>query len=382
MAAWMGATLPPEYEVNKALAASLARKLPRAAISGAGALGLQCRHQGGFMIHGYAAEKAKGPLKPFEYSLGPLAADEVEINVNYCGICHSDLSMVDNDFGFSQYPLVPGHEVAGVIGQMGGSVKHLKIGQSVGLGWYSGSCMTCPQCMSGNHNLCPTKESTIVGRHGGFADKVRCKATWATPLIEGIDPAKAGPLFCGGITVFNPMVQFDIKPTDRVGVIGIGGLGHLALQFLNKWGCDVTAFSSNIQKHDETMKLGAHRVVNSRNDAELKAIAGQLDFVISTVNAPLNWGAYLSTLNPKGRLHFVGAVLEPISTSVFPLLTDQLSISGSPLGSPATTAKMLEFCARHQIEPVVETFPMSKINDAMEHLRAGKARYRIVLKRD
>jgi alcohol/geraniol dehydrogenase (NADP+) len=334
------------------------------------------------MIHAYAADKAKGQLKPFEFDPGPLGPDQVEINVDYCGVCHSDLSLLDNDWNFTKYPFVPGHEVAGVIGQVGANVKHLKPGQRVGLGWYSRSCMTCAQCMGGDHNLCPFVESTIIGRFGGFANKVRCQSAWAIPLPAPLDPAKAGPLFCGGITVFNPMVQFNVKPTDRVAVIGIGGLGHLALQFLNKWGCDVTAFTSSDGKKDEAIKLGAHRTVNSRKEEELKAIAGQFNFIISTVNVGLNWGSYLATLAPKGRLHFVGAVAEPVSVGVFPLLMSQLSISGSPLGSPATTAKMLDFCSRHEIAPVTEMFPMSKVNEALEHLRAGKARYRIVLKND
>jgi alcohol/geraniol dehydrogenase (NADP+) len=332
------------------------------------------------MIHAYAAESAKAPLKPFEFEPKPLGDDQVEINVEYCGLCHSDLSILDNDWGMSRYPFVPGHEVAGRIGQIGRSVKHLKVGQRVGLGWYSASCETCPQCMSGNHNLCPYVESTILGRFGGFADKVRCQSIWATPLPETLDVAKAGPLFCGGITVFNPIVQFDIKPTDKVGVIGIGGLGHLALMFMNKWGCHVTAFTSSDSKRDEAMSLGAHRVINSRKDAELKSIAGDLNYIISTVNVAMNWEQYLSTLAPKGRLHFVGAVAEPVSIGVFSLLASQRSISGSPLGSPATTAQMLDFASRHKIEPVTELYPMSKVNEAIEHLRAGKARYRIVLK--
>jgi alcohol/geraniol dehydrogenase (NADP+) len=334
------------------------------------------------MVRAYAAHEAKGPLKPFEYEPKPLGPGDVEIDVDYCGICHSDLSILDNEWGMSKYPFVPGHEVSGRIGQIGSHVKHLKLGQRVGLGWFSSSCMSCPQCMSGNHNLCPFNESTMLGRHGGFADKVRCQATWATPIPDGIDPAKAGPLFCGGITVFNPIVQNDIKPTDRVGVIGIGGLGHLALQFLRKWGCEVIAFTSSDSKRDEAMKLGAHRTVNSRSADDLKSVAGRLDFILSTVNAPMNWQTYIDALAPKGRLHFVGAVLEPVPVPVFSLLMSQRSISGTPLGSPATTATMLEFCGRHKVEAVTEVFPMSKVNDAIEHLRAGKARYRIVLKND
>jgi uncharacterized zinc-type alcohol dehydrogenase-like protein len=333
-------------------------------------------------IKAYAITAKGGALEHFQYSPGPLGDEQVEIAVDYCGVCHSDLSMVNNEWGMTIYPLVPGHEVAGRIIAAGDHVKSVKIGQRVGLGWFSQSCMACSACMSGDHNLCATAEQTIVGRHGGFADRVRAHWAWTIPLPESLDPRVAGPLFCGGITVFNPIVQFGVKPTDRVGVIGIGGLGHMALQFLAKWGCEVTAFTSSDSKRDEALELGAHQVVNSRDAAQLQKIAGSLDFVLSTVNASIPWDAVLGSLAPRGRLHLVGAVLEPIPVAAFALMPGQKSISGSPLGSPATTAKMLDFCTRHQIAPVIETFPMSRVNDALEHLRSGKARYRLVLEND
>jgi len=334
------------------------------------------------MIRAYAAPRAGAKLELFEYDAGPLAADQVEIAVETCGICHSDLSMLDNEWGCTAYPFVPGHEVTGKVAAVGDRVTRVKVGDTVGLGWYAGSCMTCPQCMGGDHNLCLTNEATIVGRHGGFADKVRCREAWAIPLPADLDAKKAGPLFCGGITVFNPIVQFGVKPTDRVGVIGIGGLGHLALQFLAKWGCEVTAFSSNQAKSEEARRMGAHHVVDSRDAAQLEAIAGSLDFILSTVNVDLEWDKYLAALGPRGRLHTVGAVPAPIPAPAFGLIMHQKSISGSPLGSPATTASMLEFCARHGIEAVTEHFPLSKVNEALDHLREGKARYRIVLEND
>jgi uncharacterized zinc-type alcohol dehydrogenase-like protein len=290
--------------------------------------------------------------------------------------------MLDNEWSQSVYPLVAGHEAVGTITAIGNHVRHLAPGQRVGLGWLSGSCKYCRQCMSGDHNLCPRAESTIVSRHGGFAERVRCNWEWAIPLPSELDAAKAGPLFCGGITVFNPIVEFGVKPTDRVGVIGIGGLGHMALQFLSAWGCEVYAFTSSDSKRAEAQELGADVVVNSRDSQAMKKIAGALDFIISTVNVPLDWQAIVETLGPKGRLNLVGAVLEPIPVSAFSLLMAQRSISGSPLGSPSTVAAMLDFCARHDIAPVTETFPMSRVNDAIEHLRAGKARYRVVLEND
>ena len=332
------------------------------------------------IIKAYAVKEPGGKLEPFEYNPGALGSEEVEIDVEYCGICHSDLSMLENEWGITQYPFVPGHEIVGTIASLGDAVTTLKVGQRVGLGWYSNSCMHCEWCMSGDHNLCLTAEGTIVGRHGGFADKVRGHQSWVVPLPEALDPAKAGPLFCGGITVFNPIVQLGIKSTDRVGVIGIGGLGHLALRFLKAWGCDVTAFSTSPDKEAEARELGASNFVNSRDPEALKQVANSFDLILSTVNADLDWDIYLAALRPKGKLHLVGVLPNPLSAQIFSLLAGQKTISASPLGSPNTVVKMLEFAARHDIEPITEIFSIDKVNEAMEKLRNGKPRYRLVLK--
>lgn len=330
-------------------------------------------------VNAFAASSAGAQLEPFTYELGELAPNQVDIDVLYCGICHSDLSMLNNEWGMTQYPFVGGHEVIGKISNKGTNVTHLEIGTTVGLGWHSGYCNQCSSCQSGDQNLCSQIEPTIVGRHGGFADKVRANADSVVPIPEGIDLKAAGPMLCGGITVFNPMVQFDVKPTDKVAVIGIGGLGHIALQFLNAWGCEVTAFTSSESKRQEALALGAHKTLNSRNAEEITAAASSFDYIISTVNVKLDWDLYLSTLKPKGRLHFVGATLEPLDIGAMNLILGQKSVSGSPVGSPATISKMLEFSNLHNIEPQVEIFPMDKINEAFEHLKSGKARYRIVL---
>lgn len=334
------------------------------------------------MIKAYAAMAPGAKFEPFEYDPGLLGKNEVELNVESCGLCHSDLSMLDNAWGFTQYPFVAGHEVIGTVSAVGGDVTSVKVGQRVGLGWHSAYCNTCSSCISGDHNLCATAQPTIAAHHGGFADKVRAQASAVVALPEGLNPDSAGPLFCGGITVFNPLIQFDIKPTSKVGVIGIGGLGHMALQFLNAWGCEVTAFTSSESKKKEALDMGAHHTLNSSTPEELAAAAGQFDFILSTVNAKLDWNAYIETLAPKGRLHFVGATLEPLDLSVFSLIGGQRSISGSPVGSPSTIKKMLDFAALHQIEPITEYFGFDQINEAIDKLREGKAHYRIVLKRD
>lgn len=333
------------------------------------------------MIHAFAAHSAGAKLEPFAYEPGPLGRRDVELEVETCGICHSDLSMLDNEWGMTTYPFVPGHEVIGVVREAGADVTHVAIGDRVGLGWHSGYCGTCGSCLSGDHNMCASGEGTIVGRHGGFGDRVRAQATAVFKLPAGVDAKKAGPLFCGGITVFNPLVQLGLKPTARAGVIGIGGLGHLALKFLRAWGCEVTAFTSSASKQAEAIEMGAHRTVDSRDEAALAAEAGRFDLILSTVNVKLDWNAYVAALKPRGHLHIVGATLEPLDLGAFPLIVGQRAVSGSPVGSPAVINDMLEFAARHGIAPIVETFPMAKVNEALDHLRSGKARYRIVLER-
>lgn len=330
-------------------------------------------------IQAWATPGPRQPLQPFTYDPGPLGEEQVEIRVESCGICHSDLSMAHNEWGMTTYPFVPGHEVVGRVVEAGGQVKRVRVGDRVGLGWFSGSCQSCPECLAGYQNLCGTAEQTMVGRHGGFADRVRCHWLWATPLPETVDAAKAGPLFCGGITVFGPIVECEVRPTDRVGVIGIGGLGHLALQFLRAWGCEVVAFSSNPDKAGEARRLGAHEVVDSRDARALADQRGRFDFILNTVNVPLDWEAYLAALRPRGRLHMVGAVLQPMAVGAFSLIGGMKTISGSPLGRPAVTARMLDFAGRHGIAPQVEYFPMDRVNEALARLASGQARYRVVL---
>lgn len=329
-------------------------------------------------FNAYAAAEAGADLTPISYDPGPIGAREVEVKISSCGLCHSDLSMINNDWRGSRYPLVPGHEIVGEIAAVGDHVSHLSVGQTVGVGWSSHSCGHCAPCLSGAQQRCGKLTTTINGR-GGFADRIRVQDIWAVPLPDGLSARDAGPLFCGGITVFAPMVDFGIKPTDRVGVIGIGGLGHLALQFARAWGCEVSAFTSSMDKADELKSLGAHRVINSRDGDALKDLRGHFDLIISTVNVTLPWAKYMATLGPQGKLITVGAVEEPMAIPAFSLIGGQKSVAGSDTGAPHQMAKMLEFCARHDIKPMVEYFKMADINEAIARLKSGKARYRIVL---
>lgn len=329
-------------------------------------------------VNAFAAHEANAELKPYQFELGPLKNDEVDVKVLYCGLCHSDLSMLGNHWRNTVFPFVPGHEVVGEITAVGEQVKHLQVGQKVGVGWTASSCLTCDECMTGHHQMCNSAQPTIVGRYGGFADSVRCQSTWAIPIPEGVDLASAGPMFCGGITVFSPLMQHNISPLSHVGVVGIGGLGHMALAFLKSWGCEVTAFSTSPDKEEEARNLGAHHFVSTHDTDALKKQRGKFDLILDTVNVELDWNRYISALKSKGILHIVG-VAPSITARIGQLMGKQKSITASPTGSPYGIKEMLKFAARHQIQPMTEHYKLDQVNDALEKLKNGKPRYRIVL---
>ncbi|MHA3084424.1 NADPH-dependent aldehyde reductase Ahr [Acinetobacter sp. ANC 5383] len=334
-------------------------------------------------IRSYAALTAKSALVAYEFDAGELQPHQVEVKVEYCGLCHSDLSIIDNDWGVSQYPVVAGHEVIGKIIRLGSEAKGLKLGQRVGIGWTAETCQACDQCLAGQQVLCTGEhKATIVGHAGGFADKVRAGWQWVIPLPDDLAPESAGPLLCGGITVFDPLLKHQIQAIHHVGVIGIGGLGHMAIKLLKAWGCEITAFTSNLDKADELKAMGADHVVNSRDSAALKAQKGKFDLLLSTVNVTLDWTNYLHTLAPNGSVHLLGIPLEPIATPANLLISGAKSITGSPTGSPAALRTLLNFAARKNIAPQIELFPMSQINDAIARLHSGQVRYRVVLKAD
>jgi len=323
-------------------------------------------------------------LEPFAYELSPLGSEEVEIRVDHCGICHTDLSFFRNELGLSSFPLVGGHEIIGTVVALGEVAKEkgLNIGQLVGLGWNKESCGHCEPCLEGDQHLCVNVKYTIMGNHGGFASHVKAHWIWTVPIPEGLKAADAGPMMCAGITVFSPLMQFGVKPTDRMGIFGIGGLGHLAVQFAHAWGAEVTAFSNSANKKEDILKLGADRVVSSKDSGEWKALKGKFDLILITAGVPLEWDKIIAMLGPKGRLHFLGIITEPIPISVVQLLLALASVSASPGGTRSEIGKMLEFAARHHIAPIVEHWPMRKINEAIAYVESGKANYRVVLDAD
>ena len=330
-------------------------------------------------IQGLAAHAAGAELLPFHYDPGKLGSQEVEIAITHCGICHSDLHLISNDWGISHYPFIPGHEVIGAVSAVGNEVRGLEVGQRVGLGWQSNSCGVCEWCLRGLENLCPDAEGTCVHRHGGYADRVRANARFVIPIPEALSSEQSAPLLCGGITVYSPMRTHGINPSSRVGIVGIGGLGHIALQFARVFGARVTAFSTSAAKEKEARALGADDFVNSRESKAMKEIAGSLDFILNTANADQDWGTYLQALRPTGTLCFVGVPPSPVSVHAFPLISGMRTMSGNPTGSPYGLREMLDVAARHGVKASTELFPMAKANDAIEKVKKNKVRYRAVL---
>ena len=335
-------------------------------------------------ISSYAAMQAGEALVPYEYDAGPLAAEDVQVAVDYCGVCHSDLSMIDNEWGGSSYPLIAGHEVIGHVVALGDAAqnKGLKIGQRVGIGWTAKSCQHCDACIEGDQVNCVNNKVSTINNHGGFASHLHANWQWVIPLPDSLDIATAGPLLCGGITVFKPLLMHNITAISRVGVIGIGGLGHMAIKLLRAMGAEVTAFSSTPSKSDLILAMGADQVVNSRDPQALDALVGQFDLIISTVAVDLDWKPYYQALARRGAFHTVGAVMKPFEVPAFSLIVGDRQVTGSSTGSPGQLRALLKLAARTDIAPQVEEFPMSQVNAALEHVRAGKANYRVVLKAD
>ena len=296
-------------------------------------------------IHGLAVHASGAHLLPYKYDAGEIASDEVEVKITHCGVCHSDIHLIDNDWGTSKYPFIPGHEIVGAVTAIGSAVKDRKVGERVGIGWQANSCGICEWCRQGDEHLCAQSQPTCVGRNGGYADAIRVNSRFAVPVPESLESENVAPLLCGGITVYNPLRLHRVGPWSRIGVIGVGGLGHLALQFASAFGAEVTAFSTSRDKETEARSLGAHNFINTRETAALKKVAGSFDLLLSAVTADHDWSSYLGALRPKGVLHVLGASPAPLSIPAFSLILGQKSIAGSPAGSPPTTRRNAQ-CSR------------------------------------
>ena len=326
-------------------------------------------------IHGYAALTPRSALEPFAYDAPPLEPHDILVRITHCGLCHTDLYMIENAWKRSTYPLLPGHEIVGTIVKKGTSSEG-KIGARVGVSWVRSSCLSCPECLRGDTNICPAKLGIYNnGRYGGFADHVVADSRFVFAIPEALDSAHAAPLLCAGATVYAPLHRYRIDPSQSVGVIGIGGLGHLALQFYRAFGCEVSAISSTASKEKEARRLGAAHFYTL--DAPLPPL--RFDFLLCTVDAPLNWNQILACLRPNGTLCLVSRPSKGFEIDPALLVSTQRSVSGSNNANRFVMNEMLAFAARHKIAPEIEQMPLSKVNEALERIRTNSVRYRIVL---
>lgn len=332
------------------------------------------------LCKGLAANKQADKLTTLEFNLPDIKSNEVIVSVSHCGICHSDLHLINNDWGISSYPMIPGHEIIGTVEKIGSDVKNLEKGQRVGIGWISKSCFECDNCKKGLDNLCQNQQPTCVGKFGGFSEAVICDSRLAFKIPDNIESKDAAPLLCAGITTYAPFINHNVKKGDSVGIVGLGGLGHIAVQFANKMGCDVTVFSHSTNKKEMAFKLGAKHFVETSNINDMTAAANSQDFILNTVSDNIDYDSLINCLKTNGTLCVVGVSSNPIKILPFTLISKQIKLAGSAVGNIATIKNMLEFCSKHNVRPWVEEFEMTEANTAIQNLKDNKLKFRAVLK--
>jgi len=328
-------------------------------------------------INAYAAPDVAQPLEAFTYEADNLEEFGAEIEISHCGVCHSDVHLMDGDWGPRPYPMVPGHEIIGTVTAVGTAADETLVGKRVGIGWQRGSCLSCEWCIQGQENLCAHSAATCVNNYGGFAEKITLDSRFLHLIPDTLASENAAPLLCAGITVYAPLSRYA-DHTMRVGIIGIGGLGHLALQFANRMGCAVAAFSTRDSKKDEAFELGAHDFIHVKDEDALKNANRSFDLIINTAPVNFDLEPYLSALRPNGTLCFVANPPEPISLRAGRIFHNK-AIAGSTIGGRHLMRTMLMFAARHNIVSWTEKLPMDDVNTAVERLRKHDVRYRFVL---
>jgi uncharacterized zinc-type alcohol dehydrogenase-like protein len=334
---------------------------------------------------GWSAKDANSKLEKIKVTLPALAPDEIELKVKYCGVCHSDLHIIEGIWG-NYFPVICGHEMVGEITELGTNVNHLQKGQIVGVGWQRNSCGRCEYCINQHEQCCEKKEATCLGAIGGFAEYHRTKANFAIPIPDGFPLECVGPLMCGGITTFTPFMDFGVKPYHRIAVVGIGGLGHLALKWGVAWGCEVGAFSTSADKEAEVKGFGVHHFIHySQGNIVQKELAKKLayyfDFIFVTIPFETSMKMLVSCLKKTGNICFLAMSGGEITLKPASLYGgSQRSVVGSNTGSIRGMQIMLDFALRHKIYPMIEIVEMDKINEALDKLRKGHVRYRLVLK--
>ena len=340
-------------------------------------------------VKAYAAHQAKEALKPFSFERREPGPHDIVMDVQFCGVCHSDLHQVRNEWGWGAYPMVPGHELAGKVERVGTEVKKFKVGDTVGVGCFVDSCRVCASCKEGLEQYCESGATrwTYGGveadgktpTYGGYSTKITVDENYVLKIPNNIPLHQAAPLLCAGITTYSPLKTWKAGPGQKVGVIGLGGLGHMAVKLGSAMGAEVTVVSSSDKKKDDAKKLGAAHFINASEAGALEKAAGTLDLIINTVSAPNSLDNYLGLLKRDGTMVLVGAPEKPGQVNAFNLIGKRRRLAGSLIGGIKETQEMLDFCGQKGIGSEVEVIPMDKINEAYERMLKSDVRYRFVI---
>lgn len=337
---------------------------------------------------GYAASSIAAALRPFDFSRRAPRPNDIVMEILYCGVCHSDLHWVRNDWGWTVFPAIPGHEIVGRVIEIGPDVTRYKIGDHVAVGCMVDSCQECDQCKKGEEQLCRegntgtyggidrfTKETTF----GGYSKHLVVREEFALRVPDGLDLARTAPLLCAGITTYSPLRTWNVGPGSRVGVIGLGGLGHMAVKLASAMGADVTVMSRSEEKEADALALGADRLLVSTNDEAMQRAANAFDLIIDTVPVKHDINPYVPLLDVDGTLVIVGQLGPVAEPNTVPLLLGRRRIAGSPIGGIRETQELLDFCAKKSVLPDVEMIRMDEINHAFERMEKSDVRYRFVI---
>ncbi|WGP08227.1 NAD(P)-dependent alcohol dehydrogenase [Streptomyces sp. SH5] len=338
-------------------------------------------------VAAYAAPRAKAPLERTTIERRPVGEFDILIDIKFAGICHSDIHQARDGWGEGIFPMVPGHEIAGIVAETGPGVTRFKVGDRVGVGCMVDSCGQCDACLMGREQHCAegnTQTYNALDRngeptYGGYSTHLVVTEKFAVTIPEGIALDEAAPLLCAGITTYSPLKRWGAGPGRKVAVVGLGGLGHMAVKIAHALGAEVTVLSQSLRKKDDGLKLGADQYYATSDPKTFEELAGTFDVVLSTVSAPLDFGAYLGLLRTEGTLVNVGAPEEPISLNLFSLILGNRSIAGSAIGGIAETQEMLDFCAVHGLGAEIEVIEASQVNEAYERVLASDVRYRFVI---
>ncbi len=336
----------------------------------------------------YAAQSATSPLGPFNIQRREPTAKDVEIDILYCGVCHSDLHFARNEWGFSAYPIVPGHEILGRVTRVGKDVTKFKAGDLAAVGCMVDSCRTCSSCKQGLEQFCLTGSTfTYNGpdKHsggmtfGGYSEKVVCDEAFTLKVPKNLDPARAAPLLCAGITTYSPLRHWGATKGKKVGIVGLGGLGHMGVKFAHAFGCHTVLFTTSESKVADGKKMGADEVVISKNSDAMAKHAGSFDLIVDTVSADHDLNAYLSLVKLDGSMVMVGVPPKPQALSAFSVIMPRRNLAGSLIGGIAETQEMLDFCGKHNVMCDIELIRMQQINEAYERMLKSDVKYRFVI---